>query len=71
MMLPSERYKHDPVFRGLVNTLRSLLVRSDFTPSELREAVLLAATMYETETIRPLYRENPDGSFTVWERGKR
>jgi hypothetical protein len=54
-----ERYKSDPVFSRLVDILLSQLMQQDkaglhYTPTELREAVLLAAMMYEAQFIRPL-----------------
>ena len=53
----SERYKYDPVFHTLVDTMRAIL-ESDkgdsITPSDVRAAALLAATMHEYERIRPI-----------------
>ncbi|MFQ5922987.1 MAG: hypothetical protein ACE5M4_09095 [Anaerolineales bacterium] len=54
-LMPEERYRRDPVFFALVNTLRSQLQQYQFTPTELREAVMLAATMHEMERVRPIY----------------
>ena len=53
-------YKHDGVFRRVVDQLRSLLSAYHVTPGELREAVILAATMHEAENIRPLYIRKDD-----------
>lgn len=53
-MSPGERYQRDPVFRALVDTMRSQLRACQVTPSELREAVILAAQMHEAENVRPL-----------------
>lgn len=49
-----ERYLRDPVFHALVSTLRAALQGGNFTPTELREAAILAASIHESETIRPL-----------------
>lgn len=49
---PVERYHRDPLFHALVSTLRQELRRGNFTPTELREAVILAATIHESETLR-------------------
>ena len=54
MMTPQERYMQDPVFHALVQTLRSELAKGAWTPTELREAVMLAATAHEAETVRPM-----------------
>jgi hypothetical protein len=67
-MLPRERYMFDPEFHSIVDMLESMLHKTQFTPTELREAVMLAAIKYEGKTIKPLYQENPDGSVTVWDR---
>jgi hypothetical protein len=49
------RYKHDSTFRRVVDQMRALLSAYHITPGELREASILAATMHESENIRPLY----------------
>jgi len=48
------RYKDDPAFHVLVDTLYSLIDQSQYTPTELREACHLAACMYEWKHVRPL-----------------
>jgi hypothetical protein len=48
------RYKHDSTFRLVVDQMRALLSAYHITPSELREASVLAATMHEFENVRPL-----------------
>jgi hypothetical protein len=44
-----DRYHRDPLFRRLVDTLQMMLEveNSCYTPTELREAVMLAAEKYE------------------------
>jgi hypothetical protein len=49
------RYRHDSTFRRVVDQMRALLSAYHITPGELREASILAATMHESENIRPLY----------------
>jgi len=39
----SERYLRDPAFRNLVDVVEGLIWRAEYTPTELREAVILAA----------------------------
>jgi len=48
------RYQRDATFHTVVDMLRAALERYDFTPTELREAVILAASMHEMGIIRPL-----------------
>ena len=54
MMKPTEQYKYDSKFRQIVDILRDELRRYEFTPSELRQAVILAATMHAEQNIRPI-----------------
>jgi len=57
MMTCKERYQNDPVFQRLVDLMQYYLEENDcrqYTPTELREAVMLAATMYEYRHIRPI-----------------
>ena len=51
-----ERYKSDPIFAAVVDVLYSMLDRSDnmYTPTELREAAMLAALKYEYTHVRTL-----------------
>jgi hypothetical protein len=43
---PEERYRRDPEFRVLVDMLYASIERAQYTPTELRETVVLAATKY-------------------------
>lgn len=45
------RYDRDPAFRELVDALEDQIMMGDYTPTELREAAILAATHYEQRTI--------------------
>lgn len=49
-----DRLQHDPTFVALVNTLEHLLYSANTTPSELRAALIVAATRHEYRTMRPL-----------------
>ena len=49
-----DRLDSDPHFRALVDQLEHLLSQGWSTPSELREALIVAATRIEYRTIRPL-----------------
>lgn len=52
MKSPKEKYMNDPEFHHLVSMLESLIERARFTPSELREACVLASINYEMRHIR-------------------
>lgn len=51
---PYDRYKNDPAFHVLVDTLYHQINTAQYTPSELREACHLAACMYEERHIKPI-----------------
>ena len=51
MTTPRERYYNDPQFHALVNMMTSYIMQADYTPSEMREAALLASIKYYE--IRP------------------
>lgn len=44
---PEYRYFNDPVFHQLVDTLEALVREAELTPSEIREAAMLACIHYE------------------------
>ena len=50
MKTPREKYMYDPEYHCLVQMLESFIARAQFTPSELREAVVLACINYEGRT---------------------
>ena len=52
MKTPREKYMNDPEYNELVCVLESFIDRSRFTPSELREACILASINYEMRHIR-------------------
>jgi hypothetical protein len=49
-----ERYHNDPEFHMLVDTLVHQISTCRFTPSEIREAGILASIIYEEHNIRNL-----------------
>ncbi len=55
MTTAKERYRNDPVFRRLVDVLRSVLRDNQATPSELREALMLAVYCEEMERPSPVF----------------
>ena len=52
MKSPKEKYMNDPEYHQLVNMLESFIERARFTPSELREAAVLASINYEMRHVR-------------------
>lgn len=52
MKNPKEKYLHDPEYHNLVNLLESFIDQARFTPSEMREACILACINYEMRHVR-------------------
>lgn len=52
MKTPKEKYLNDPEYHHLVSMLESMIESARFTPSELREACVLASINYEMRNIR-------------------
>lgn len=50
--IPEERYERDPVFRSLVDTMTHFILTAQYTPTELREAALLASIRLDSYQIR-------------------
>jgi len=49
-MHPREKYQTDAEYRQLVDSLVDTIYRCQYTPSELREASILACIIYEENT---------------------
>lgn len=47
-----ERYRTDPAFATLVNTLYGFMEKCEFTPTEIREAAMLAQINLESRSPR-------------------
>ena len=54
---PVDRYRNDAHFAQLVDMLYAAIDQADFTPTEIREAAMLAQIRYEEIRIRPLIYE--------------
>jgi hypothetical protein len=52
MKTPRDKFMNDPQYHDLVMMLESFIERAHFTPSELREACVLASINYEMRHIR-------------------
>ena len=55
MKTPRDKYLNDPEYHNLVNMLESFIEQARFTPSELREACVLASVNYEMRHIREVH----------------
>ena len=51
MKSPRDKYQNDSYYRNLVDVMISYIQKCDFTPSELREATLLASILYEEQRM--------------------
>lgn len=54
MVNPRDKYRNDVYFRKIVNMIISLLDSCEYTPSELREAVVLASIIYHERHSSPI-----------------
>lgn len=54
MKTPREKYENDPHYHALVDSMMAMIDQGNFTPSELREAVIYAATRYEMMSTKPV-----------------
>jgi hypothetical protein len=52
MKTPRDKYMNDPEYNHLVQMLEQLIEQARFTPSELREACILASINYEMRHVR-------------------
>ena len=57
MMTSRERCLNDPVFRTLVDAIYNEIIKHNFTPSEIRDAAMVAAMKYEYSHVRTLWPE--------------
>lgn len=53
MLRMHERYENDSAFHRLVDTMLAVILEGNFTPTEIREAAMLAQIRYEDIHIRP------------------
>jgi len=52
LMTPRDKYMNDPEYHALVRHLEGFIEQARFSPSELREACVLASINYEMRHIR-------------------
>ncbi len=51
---PQEKYQKDSMFKALVDLMEAHIHQADYTPSEMREAAMLASIHYEYRRERPV-----------------
>lgn len=61
MKTPREKYMNDSQYKALVDVMCAHIHACDYTPSEMREAVVLACILYEEQRIRPMGIPFPEG----------
>lgn len=54
-MSPRDRYQRDPMFTHLVDSFYIAIEAAQYTPTEIREAAMLAQIIYEEKHIRPIF----------------
>ncbi|WP_205191552.1 hypothetical protein [Burkholderia sp. LMG 13014] len=52
---PRGRYRRDPQYRSLVTMLEAMIHQCKFTPSEIREAAVLASINYESMRVHQFH----------------
>ncbi len=70
MEKPEVRYREDATFRMLVDAVESMIHDAKYTPSELREAVTLAAIHYESTNINRRYFYDPSDPMAILHRDR-
>ena len=60
MLSASERYRNDPLFKRVVDSLYSLIDAAEMTPTEIREAAMLAQIIWEERNARRRFIEPAD-----------
>lgn len=62
---PEEAYRNDAHYHSLVQMIKSMLHRAEFTPSEVRSAAVLACIHFEQERPPPVFMVGKDGELRV------
>jgi DNA-binding CsgD family transcriptional regulator len=71
VMTPRERYQTDPQFHALVEYILHFLYEARFSPTELREAAMLAAIIYDQQNPAPPMLMKQEEDILRWlNRGK-
>jgi hypothetical protein len=56
---PQGRYLNDPMFHRVVDMLHELVRECRLTPSEIRDAAMLACIHYEANSTRLMFGQKP------------
>lgn len=67
-MSPLDRYQNDPLFHRLVDVMLHELETAQVTPTEVREAAMVAQMLFESRHARLFY---PDPWLADWVREER
>ena len=59
---PRDKYMRDPAYKRLVDMLEHLMYNAEYSPSEIREAAMLACINHEMYAIRSFRIQVPQGS---------
>jgi hypothetical protein len=54
-MTSEERYRNDPIFHRLVDTIYAAIEAKEYTASEVRDAAMLAMIRYESTHLRQMW----------------
>ncbi len=66
-MTPKDKYRNDVYYHNLVDVMISYIQKCNYTPSELREAALLASIIYEEQRMpkRMLIPSNVEDAINI------
>lgn len=55
----SEKYNNDPAFKMLVDMMENFMHKHEYTPSEMREAAVLASINFEMRRVHKIIYLDP------------
>jgi len=71
MKTPREKYRNDPKYRYMVDSMVAAIHKCHYTPSEMREAAVLASIIYDESRIReyriPMIPKSVENALEVME----
>lgn len=69
-MTTRERYESDPTFHSLVDFIRQGIRENRYTPSEVREAAVLAAYLEEMQNPHPRWWHMVEQALAAQDQGR-